>query len=185
MPIEDEFNPSAGNPFVGGKDTFESELSERARRLVPPAAPDTLTEEKPRPSLTPPPAAESTHPNDEIVLETRPKTFRGNWSELSPGEQRRAVGAGATTAALLAVSLVAGPEIVDSLNGPEYSPNVTTYTVQPGDGWYDVVEAIDGYEAIDRTELIHHVQADPANIDFLSGDLQPGQSITIPTSVEK
>jgi len=176
MPIEDEFNPSADNPFVSGQSALDPEMATRARSLVPPLSENTLTED--RPSLTPPTAIEYAQPT--------PSAKPNHWQDLTPKEKRTFTAMSATAAGLLVTGIAAGPGIIDAMNGPEYSPESTTYTVEQGDDWYTVAESIDGHEAVDTTELISHIKADPANIDFLTNDeLHPGQSITIPISVEK
>lgn len=93
------------------------------------------------------------------------------------------------TRAGIAVGLVAavavGPQVVDRLNGPEFSEDSTTYTVEPGDGLQNVAEAVEGSNKVDIRDVEQHISVDPANIDVLKDGLQPGETIVIPTKVEE
>ena len=160
MPLE-EFDPSANNPFVGSQPDFDREIAQRSRAFV------------------------STD-NVETTPSAKKPTLKDHWGELNTKEKATLIGAGATVATLAAVGIAGLPEIIDSANGPEYSTSTTTYTVQPGDSWWSVAEAIKGHDQVDQNVLISHIKGDPANIDVLKSDtLQPGQSIVIPTSVNQ
>jgi hypothetical protein len=114
-----------------------------------------------------------------------PQEKSGHWAELSSGERKKLIGVTASGAALIAISSVALPNVVEAIKGPDYSHETTTYTVQPGDGWYNVADAVKGHETINTNVLIDHLKGDPANIDVVTrGELQPGETITIPISVK-
>lgn len=86
---------------------------------------------------------------------------------------------------IVGAALLVGPEVVDRIDGPEFSPESTTYVVQPGDGLQHAAEAVIGSEDVDIRDVIEHISVDPANIGALKDGLQPAESITIPLSVQK
>jgi len=86
---------------------------------------------------------------------------------------------------IVGAALLVGPEVVDSFNGPEFSPESTTYVVPLGGGLQTAAEAVDGSAQVDIGDVIEYIRVDPANIGPLEDGLQPGESITIPLSVEK
>lgn len=106
---------------------------------------------------------------------------RARSAGFTTGEKAVAVVAGVAAAAGAGIF---GPEIVDRMNGPEFSSDKTTYTVEQGDGLQNAAEAVLGSENVDIRDVTEHIKTDPANIDALKDGLQPGESIVIPTSVE-
>lgn len=89
-------------------------------------------------------------------------------------------------AALAAGAVFAGPEIVDRMNGPEFSEQTTTFTALDGEGLDDAAEAVQGWENIyDKKDIVNYISSMPVNIDALKDGLQNGETITIPVSVEK
>lgn len=98
--------------------------------------------------------------------------------------QKQLLGAGLAGAALAAGAIAITPHAVEAIDGIDYPHDTMTYTVQPGDGWYDVIDAIPGIDSVDKREVIDHIKTDPANISILQrGELQPGQTIVIPINV--
>lgn len=156
MPIEDEFNPSADNPFIGRQDQ-----------------PSQLTDE---PAFETP-ATQSEQPK---------KTLRDHWDDLSTSEKVKFAGVTTATASLAALALIGGPELVDQANGPDFGSETTTITVNQGDDLWKIAESIPGHEHAGTDDIIAHIKADPANIDILqSSTLQPGMTITIPIEIGK
>ncbi len=150
-----------GNPFVGrGLTASDKSISENARaaeRFI------QVTEANARETHIP------VHHNEDAPDRSK--------SRMSP---KAKVGA----AVGIVAAVAAGPAVVDHFNGPEFSEETTTYTVEPGDGLYDVAEAINGIDRIDVRDAVDHISSDPANIAALKDGLQPGESIVIPTDVE-
>jgi len=156
MPIEDEFNPGADNPFIGQQDP----------------TPHVITE----PSLQAPATKE----------EQSKKTLREHWGELSTSEKAKFAALTTTTASLAALAIIGGPEIVDRANGPDFGAETTTITVGQNDTLWGIAESIPGHENASTDDIISHIKADPANIDILTSDtLQPGTTISIPIEIGK
>jgi len=90
---------------------------------------------------------------------------------------------GATAA--VAATAVFGATVVGANQGPEFSDETKTYTVESGDGLQNAAEDILGTEKIDIRDAISHIADDPANIDVLKDGLQPGETLVIPDHVEE
>ncbi|MDB5162753.1 MAG: hypothetical protein JWO54_511 [Candidatus Saccharibacteria bacterium] len=90
-----------------------------------------------------------------------------------------------TGAAVLTAA--AGLSIGLDAQQPSYSDETKRYTVGNGEGYGEgynnAAESILGSEKEDINELVHHIQADPANIDVIQGGLQPGEQLVVPVSV--
>lgn len=114
------------------------------------------------------------------------KRLADHWKELSTGEKVKLAGTGATAASLAALAIIGGPEIVDRVNGPEFSPETTTITVEQGDDLYSIAESIPGHEFASTDAIVNHLKADPANVDIADTSvIHPGMQITIPVKIEK
>ena len=88
--------------------------------------------------------------------------------------------AGTVAAASVVTGGVSG--IIDATT-PTFSEETTDYTVQPGDGMYDVAEQIGGVESVDIRDAVEHINEIPGNVAALQDGLQPGEQIIIPESV--
>ena len=156
MPIEDEFNPAADNPFIG-------------RQQTPPEV-----------------AAEPFAQEAALEQETSRKTLGDHWGNLSKSEKVKLVGVTTATASLAALAIIGGPELIDRANGPDFGTETTTITIEPGDTVYGIVESIPGHENASTDTVIAHLKADPANIDVFQSDiLRPGTTISIPVVIGK
>lgn len=102
--------------------------------------------------------------------------------EQAPG--KTGIGTKIATGVAIGAAIVGGPTLVDQMNGPEFSDQTTTYTVEQGDGLQDAAEAVIGSNQVDIRDVTAHIESQPVNIDALKDGLQPGESIVIPTSVE-
>lgn len=97
------------------------------------------------------------------------------------------VGAGAAIAGGIALA----SEVADAVNGPEYASETTTAVIEK-DLW-SVLDKIKGIDSVDRQAVVEHIVHDPANINvflrddgtYSANDIQPGQVVVIPVSVEK
>lgn len=84
----------------------------------------------------------------------------------------------------IAGAAVLGPQVVDSLNGPEFPESTTTFTAESGDSLFSAAETVPGSTSVDIRDVVHEISTHPANIEVLKDGLQAGESIEIPTSVE-
>ena len=148
------------------EDAFEKELGDSSRRFVDVESSESTP-------VSAPQEAEATT-EDRATQPKQPNYAR-----------RRAIatGAGVVIASAATVGIAGAVAAADGPQAPEFSKETTTYTVQPGDGLYNVVESIPGINTVDEREAIDHVKADPANIDALKDGLQPGESIEVPLSI--
>lgn len=71
-----------------------------------------------------------------------------------------------------------------ALEGPTFSEDTKTYTVEDGDGLYNAAEQIEGVNSIDIRDAVTHIETAPVNLDVLKDGLQVGEQIEIPVSVE-
>ena len=88
----------------------------------------------------------------------------------------------AAVVAALAAGAGIGVHIAEN-TAPTFSEETTEYQVQPGDGMYSVAETIPGYNTEDPLDIINHISVDPANIDALKDGLQPGETLSVPVSI--
>ncbi len=96
-----------------------------------------------------------------------------------------------TAGAAVAGGAVLTSEVVDAVNGPEYSTETKPAVIEK-DLW-SVLDQIEGIDSVDRGLVANHIVHDPANIEaFLQDDgtlsannVQAGQVVIIPISVEK
>ena len=161
-------DPSKGNPFIGADPEFTQAI-DSARSFVP--INETYAQTKERPV-------------SETASSRRP-TLRENWSDLSTAEKFKFAGVATGAAALTTLGVAVAPELIDQANGPEFSTETTTFTVEDGQGWDSVADAVNGSEKVSNDLILETIKGDPANIDVVTrGDLHPGDSIVIPTSVE-
>lgn len=88
----------------------------------------------------------------------------------------------------LALDVKQGVENVIENLGPqyEYSDSLDTYTVGSGEGIWDVVRHVDGYESGDLSEIANYINELPENAAIYnkSGFIEYGTQIYYPTSVE-
>jgi len=90
----------------------------------------------------------------------------------------------AVAAIALVGAVAGGANLVIQNQGPNFSDETKTYTVESGDGLQNAAEDILGAEKIDIRDAISHIADDPANIDVLKDGLQPGETLVIPDHVE-
>lgn len=83
-------------------------------------------------------------------------------------------------AAILAGS---GLAVHEAVRGPAFSQQSTTYSVNSGEGLYDIAKSIDGIDTIDIRDAVEYISIDPSNIDILKNGLQAGEQIEVPLSV--
>ena len=119
------------------------------------------------------------HSSEHIEVHTEP-------AENSSKKRKPSLaGAGiAITATVAAGAIVgAGASGINDATSPTFSEETTDYTVQPGDGMYDVAEQIGGVESVDIRDAVEHINEIPGNVAALQDGLQPGEQIIIPESV--
>ena len=135
------------------------------------------------------PAADASEPiATEVQENTKPE------DDAQPNFKKRRIVVGA--AGLVAGAAVAGvaslvPQAVDALaelhsnSGPTFSEESTTHFTQPGDTLWGIADQIEGvHDLKDKQVAVEYVENHPANIDVLEDGLQPGDTITVPVSVE-
>ena len=178
MPIEDEFDPSAGSPFIKGASALDPEMAARARGLVPPVAEYSQQATKERVSLTPPPPL----PVNERVTETEKTRLR-----ITPRGRRlgAAVLAGGVTAAV-AVGVTAGANAIETAETEALlsSPTIEA-SVQQGDGLQKLIEenvpsVASGQR--DWRDVADDIGQLPQNSEISEPGyvLMPGDTVTIP-----
>lgn len=96
---------------------------------------------------------------------------------------RRAGVALAITAAAVGAGK-AGAEIVDYLNGPEISDKTIEHVIQPGERAWDILDQIDGIEEVNKQDVLFEIAKLPGNESISFSNLQPGDVIILPESVE-
>lgn len=94
-------------------------------------------------------------------------------------------GAGAAGLAIGLAAGLAGPEIVDNINGPEFSESTKLVVVDKNDNLWNLLDEIEGIEDVNRQDVVSYVQHLPANAGVDFTNLQPGISFEIPITVEK
>lgn len=156
MPIEDTpFDPSEGNPFVGVDPTPRDEIIDEAALR----------------------SRNFIDKEDEGASETK--------STPSDEKRRRTtiLTAGAVVVAA-AAAFGAGPEMVETLNGPEISEETTEIAVQNGDSWWNIAERVEGHEHMSTDEVVAVIQSIPSNLDLVTEGLQPGQIVSVPVEIK-
>ncbi len=176
MPIEDEFDPSEGSPFIKGASTLDPEMAARARSLVPPAA-ETTQPTRERVSLTPPPPP-------VVERNSEPENMR---LRLTPRGRRlgAAVLAGGVTAAV-AVGVTAGANAINAAETEALlsSPTIEAH-VQQGDGLQKLIEenvpSVASGER-DWRDVADDISQLPQNSEITEPGyvLMPGDTVSIP-----
>lgn len=115
---------------------------------------------------------------------TAPRTLKGDIEAIK--EKHPIASKLLAGVALSSVALFGGIKAVEHFSGPEFSESTTTYTVEPGDGLQVVVGNIEGIDSIDWRDAVSYVRDMPENESvFENNQLDPGESVTIPESVNR
>ena len=94
-------------------------------------------------------------------------------------------GAGAAGLAIGLAAGVIGPEVVDTLDGPEFSESTKVVVVEHNGNLWNLLDEVEGIEGVNKQDVVSYVQHLPANADIDFTNLQSGTSIEIPVTVER